>query len=78
MEPEGSLPCPQESANDPYPKPDESSLHPHNLFHINIILPSMYYLHCGLVHSGSPIKTLYASLLSHAWYTLPISSSFLW
>jgi len=32
MEPEGSLPCSQESANGPYPEPDESSPHPSTPF----------------------------------------------
>jgi hypothetical protein len=32
MEPEGSLPCSQEPATDPYPESDESNPHPPNLF----------------------------------------------
>jgi hypothetical protein len=32
MEPEGSLPCLQEPATGPYPKPDESSPCVHSLF----------------------------------------------
>jgi hypothetical protein len=32
MEPEGSLPCSQEPATDPYTESDESSIHPHILF----------------------------------------------
>jgi hypothetical protein len=38
MEPEHSLQCPQEAATGHYPKPNESSSHPHILFHFNIIL----------------------------------------
>jgi len=33
MEPGGSLTCLQGNANGPYPKPGESSPHPHNLLH---------------------------------------------
>jgi hypothetical protein len=32
MQPEGSLPCSQDPATDPYPMPLESSPHSHNLF----------------------------------------------
>jgi hypothetical protein len=32
MEPEGSLPCSQYPATIPFPEPDESRLHPPNLF----------------------------------------------
>jgi hypothetical protein len=41
MEPEGSLPCLQEPATGPYPKPDESSPHPKPYVpntHFNIVL----------------------------------------
>jgi hypothetical protein len=31
MEPEGSLPCSQKPATDPYPNPDESTSHLPNL-----------------------------------------------
>jgi hypothetical protein len=43
MEPEGSLPCSQQSATCPYPEQDQSSLCPPSYLskiHFNIILPS--------------------------------------
>jgi len=36
MEPISSLPCSQGPTTGPYPEPDESSPHPHNLFQIRL------------------------------------------
>jgi hypothetical protein len=48
MEPEGSLPCSQQPATGPYPKPDASSPHPSFLisFHLRLGLP------IGLFHAS--------------------------
>jgi len=68
MEPEGSLPCSQGSATDPYPQPDESSPHlptpfPYNLF---------YYLPIyDCVSSFQiPPKILYPFLMCNVCYML--------
>jgi len=39
MEAKGSLPCPQQPADGPYPEPDKISQHPHNIFLYNLIYP---------------------------------------
>jgi len=71
MEPEGSLPCSQDSATGPYPDPDESNPQPHTYFpkiHSNIIFPSAP---SGLFSSGIPFKLLYAFLISPMHVTSP-------
>jgi len=62
MEPEGSLPCLQESAIGPCPEPDESNPHPHTLYSFRV------RLHLRLV-SGHfpavvPTKIMYVFLIS--------------
>jgi hypothetical protein len=74
MEPEGSLPHPQELSTCPYPELDQSSPHRPILIlstHLRLGLPS------GLFPSGSPINKLYAFLFSpFVLYAPPISSKF--
>jgi hypothetical protein len=71
MEPEGSLPCSQELATGPYPKPDQSSpYHPVLSIlilctHLRIGLPS------GLFTSGFPTNILYAFLFRLIGATCP-------
>jgi hypothetical protein len=62
MEPGGSLPCSQQPATDPYPEPDESSLHSHNLFLEDILsfLFLFFQLTDGLtdkLHGAKSFKT---------------------
>jgi hypothetical protein len=47
MEPEGSLPCPQEPSTGPYPKPDQSKLyHPIlSLWYINTSIMFLDIIH---------------------------------
>jgi hypothetical protein len=65
MEPEGSLPCPQEPSTGPYPEPDQSGpYHSNIMHHLRLGLPS------GLFPSGLPTNILYAFLL------VPIRATF--
>jgi hypothetical protein len=76
MEPEGSLPCSQNPATDPYPEPDYSRPYPHSIFlrlililssHLRLGLPS------GLFPSGFSTKTLHEFLFSpYVLHALPI------
>jgi len=67
MEPEGSLPSPQQPATGPYPEPDESSPQLPTVSLRSILsLPSVLYL------SGFPTKTLYAFIISPMRATWPV------
>ena len=63
MEPDGSSPRSKQTANCPYPRPEQSSLRPPTNFlkiHFNIMLPSGLGLPDCLVPSGIRTKTLHA------------------
>jgi hypothetical protein len=70
MEPKNSLPCPQELATNPYPKPDK----PSPSYFLRTILVSSSHMCLGLPShlfpSGFPTTTPYAFLFSpmHAIY----------
>jgi hypothetical protein len=69
MEPEGSLPCSQETFTGPSPEPDRSSPYHPNLSYLsktyfNIVHPSTSLSPSGLFPSGFPTNVLYAFLFS--------------
>jgi hypothetical protein len=65
MEPEGSLPCSQESSTGPYPKPDQSR--PHLIYLRSILILSFHLRLC--VHSG--VKIDFQDFLTSALYPRP-------
>jgi hypothetical protein len=69
MEPEGSLPCSQESVTGPYPKSDKSVIPPHSISLRSILISSSNLRLDFLIYPfsvGFPTKTLYAlTFLSH-------------
>jgi hypothetical protein len=75
MEPEGSLPCSQESSTGRCPEPDQSSPYHTILFLLRSILILSYHLRLvlpnGLFPSGFPTKILYAPVFSHMRATCP-------
>jgi hypothetical protein len=74
MEPESSVPCPQEPAIGPYPEPREFSPHPHMLF---LYDPPQYYSSISgkipqmFFFAGFPTKILYAFLTGCMRATCP-------
>jgi hypothetical protein len=68
MESQCLLPCSQEPAAGPCPKPDESSPLPHRSFLRSILILSSYLrlgFLSGLFPSGFPTKSWHVFLLSH-------------
>ena len=78
MQPEGPLPHSQQPATCPYPEPDRSSPRPHPTSLISTLILSSRArldLPSGLLLSGFPTKTLYASR-PHTCYMLCLSPWF--
>jgi hypothetical protein len=74
MEPEGSLPCSQESSTGPYPEPGQS--HPCHPIALRPILICFTHLRLGLPSGLFPSGFLYAFLFSpFVPHALSISSS---
>jgi hypothetical protein len=73
MEPEGSLPCSQESSTGPYSEPAQCNpYHPISLRFILILSTHLRLgLHSGLFPSGFPTSILYAFLFSTIHATCP-------
>ena len=74
MEPYCWLPCAQEPATCPYPKPDQSGPTPFYFLKIHLKFSNLYLgLPNGLLPSGLPTKNLYVRLFSPMLATCPVS-----
>jgi hypothetical protein len=75
MEPEGSLPCSQETSTGLYPEPDQSNPYPSHPLSLRSILILFTHLRLGLpsvlLPSGFPTNNLYAFLFSPILATYP-------
>jgi hypothetical protein len=74
MEPEGSLPCSQETSTGPYPEPDQSNSYHPMLFQRPILILSTHLrlgLPSGLFPSGILTNILHAFLFSPISATCP-------